>query len=133
MVNVVTRSGGNLFSGAFRTNLSNSAWSTETPFEQSKGTTRASKLSPTYEGIAGGPVMKDRLWFFGGTRVERTTTSNLLPVTGVGYQGKNDNRRYEAKLTGTLAAGTDAAGHVHRQPTRTSSRCRTRTASTRAR
>ena len=88
VINVVTRSGGNIFSGAFRTNLSNSAWSTETPFEESKGTTRASKLSPTYEAIAGGPVMKDRLWFFGGTRVERTTTSNLLPVTGIGYRAR---------------------------------------------
>jgi len=110
VINVVTRSGGNIFSGAFRTNLSNSAWSTETPFEESKGTTRASKLSPTYEAIAGGPVMKDRLWFFGGTRVERTTTSNLLPVTGIGYEGKNNNRRYEAKLTGTLAPGQTLQG-----------------------
>src|SRR3954467_3502169 len=85
VVNVVTRSGGNIFSGAFRTNLSNSAWSQETPLEKQKGTTRASKLSPTYEAIAGGPVMKDRLWFFGGTRVERTTTANLLPVTTLPY------------------------------------------------
>ena len=110
VVNVVTRSGGNIFSGAFRTNLSNSAWSDETPFEDGKGTKRASKLSPTYEAIAGGPVMKDRLWFFGGTRVERTTTSNLLPVTGIAYEGKNNNRRYEAKLTGTLAAGQTLQG-----------------------
>ena len=110
VVNVVTRSGGNIFSGAFRTNLSNSAWSDETPFEDGKGTKRASKLSPTYEAIAGGPVMKDRLWFFGGTRVERTTTSNLLPVTGIGYEGKNNNRRYEAKLTGTIAAGQTLQG-----------------------
>ncbi|HJY34504.1 MAG TPA: hypothetical protein VJ260_06605, partial [Vicinamibacterales bacterium] len=110
VVNVVTRSGGNIFSGAFRTNLSNSAWSDETPFEDAKGTKRASKVSPTYEAIAGGPVMKDRLWFFGGTRVERTTTSNLLPVTGIAYEGKNNNRRYEAKLTGTIAAGQTLQG-----------------------
>jgi hypothetical protein len=110
VVNIVTRSGGNLFSGAFRTNLTNAAWSAETPFEKSKGTTRASKLSPTYETIAGGPVMKDRLWFFGGARVEHTTTANLLPQTGAAYAGKNDNRRYEAKLTGTLAPGQTLQG-----------------------
>src|SRR6185503_12911420 len=110
VVNVVTRSGGNIFSGAFRTNLSNSAWSDETPFEDGKGTKRASKLSPTYEAIAGGPVMKDRLWFFGGARLERTTTANVLPQTGVAYAGKNDNRRYEAKLTGTLAPGQTLQG-----------------------
>ena len=41
VVNVITRSGGNLFSGAFRTNLTNAAWSAETPLERRKGTTRA--------------------------------------------------------------------------------------------
>src|SRR4030095_16922625 len=102
VINVVTQSGGNAFAGSFRTNLSNSAWSEETPFERQKGTTRASKLSPTYEGVPGGPSRKDRLWYFGGVRVERTTTSNLLPQTGTAYAGKNDNRRYEGKLTGTL-------------------------------
>jgi hypothetical protein len=110
VVNVITRSGGNLFSGAFRTNLSNASWSAETPFERSRGTTRASKLSPTYEAIAGGPIAKDRLWFFGGARVERTTTANSLPQTGVTYAGENNNRRYEAKLTGTLTPGHTLQG-----------------------
>src|SRR3954468_1836496 len=110
VVNVVTRSGGNLFSGSFRANLANAALTVETPLEKSKNTQRVSKLSPTYEGIVGGPVMKDRLWFFGGVRSERTTTSNLLPQTNVPYQGRNNNRRYEGKLTGTLAAGQTLLG-----------------------
>jgi outer membrane receptor protein involved in Fe transport len=110
VVNVITRSGGNAFAGAFRTNLSNASWSAETPLERTRGTKRASKLSPTYEAIAGGPVVKDRLWYFGGARVERTTTSNLLPQTGFAYAGKNDNRRYEGKLTGTIATGQTLQG-----------------------
>lgn len=110
VVNVITQSGGNLFSGSFRTNLANSAWSAETPFEKAKGTSRPSKLSPTYEGVAGGPVMKDRLWYFGGVRVERTTTANTLPQTGVAYAGKNNNRRYEGKLTGSLGPGQTLQG-----------------------
>jgi hypothetical protein len=110
VVNVVTRSGGNLFSGAFRANLSNPSWSAETPIEKAKGTTRPSKLSPVYEGMIGGPVMKDRLWFFGGTRVERTTTANLLPQTNVSYAGQNNNERYEGKLTGTIRPGQTLQG-----------------------
>ena len=110
VINVVTRSGGNLFSGAFRANLANSAWTDETPLEDSKGTKRANKMSPTYEGIVGGPVMKDRLWFFGGVRSERTTTSNLLPLTNIAYAGENNNRRYEAKLTGTMRPGHSMQG-----------------------
>ena len=110
VVNVVTQSGGNLFAGSFRANLSNSAWSAETPLENQKGTTRPSKLSPTYEAVAGGPILKDRLWYFGGARLERTTTSNLLPQTNVAYAGKNNNRRYEGKLTGALAPGQTLQG-----------------------
>ena len=110
VVNVITRSGGNMFSGAFRTNLTNAAWTAETPYEESRGTQRASNLSPTYEAVAGGPIQKDRLWFFGGLRSEKTTTSNTLPQTGAGYQGENNNRRYEAKLTGTLTPGHTLQG-----------------------
>jgi hypothetical protein len=110
VVNVITQSGGNRLAGSFRTNFTNPAWSAETPFEQSKGTTRPSKLSPTYEAVAGGPVAKDRLWYFGGARVERTTTANSLPLTGVAYAGKNNNRRYEGKLTGTPAPGQTLQG-----------------------
>ena len=34
VVNIVTRSGGNMFSGSFRENLSNPTWIGETPLEQ---------------------------------------------------------------------------------------------------
>ncbi len=102
VVNVITKSGGNDFSGAFRLNLTNPAWSDETPFETSRGTTRASKMSPTYEGTLGGPLLRDRVWFFGGARIERTTTQGAYPQTGVPYTSRNDNTRYEGKLTATL-------------------------------
>ena len=134
VVNVVTRSGGNLFSGAFRTNLTNAAWSTETPFERAKGTTRASKLSPTYEAIAGGPVhegspvvLRRRARRAHDDR-ERCCRRPASPTPG-----KNNNRRYEGKLTGTLDARADAPGHLHRQPHRSVRGVASRTASTRAR
>ncbi|HVZ20454.1 MAG TPA: hypothetical protein VG871_05305, partial [Vicinamibacterales bacterium] len=110
VVNVITQSGGNRLSGAFRTNLSNPSWSAETPYEQARNISRASKLSPVYEGTLGGPILHDRLWFFGAGRVERTTTSNVLPQTGVAYQGQNNNRRVETKLTGRVASGQTLQG-----------------------
>jgi hypothetical protein len=105
VINVITKSGGNTFSGAFRSNFTNPSWSLETPYEKSAGTRRASKLSPTYEATIGGPVVRDRVWFFGGSRIERTTTQGAFPLTKVPYEGKNDNTRYEAKVTGTLTPG----------------------------
>jgi outer membrane receptor protein involved in Fe transport len=111
IVNVITRSGGNLFSGAFRTNFTNPAWSVESPFEKSAGTSRASKLSPTYEVTAGGPIVRSRLWYFGGVRAERTTTQSAFAQTRIPFTSTNDNTRYEAKLTGTLAPGHTLQGN----------------------
>jgi hypothetical protein len=105
IVNVITRSGGNAVSGAFRTNVTNPAWSVETPFEQSAGTSRASKYSPTFEATIGGPVRRDRLWFFGGARAERTTTQSSFAQTRIPFTTTNDNTRYEGKLTGTITPG----------------------------
>lgn len=105
VVNVITRSGSNVLSGAFRSNVSNPAWSVETPLEKSAGTSRASKLSPTYEMTLGGPVVRDRVWFFGGSRMERTTTQGTFAQTRIPYTSRNDNTRYEGKVTGTVASG----------------------------
>ena len=105
VINVITRSGGNIFSGGFRTNLTNPAWSVETPYERSAGTTRTSKLSPTFEATLGGPIVRDRVWFFGGSRIERTTTQGTFAQTRLPYTSKTDNARYEAKVTGTIRPG----------------------------
>jgi len=105
IVNVITRSGGNALSGAFRLNLTNPAWSVETPVEKSAGVSRASKYSPTFEATAGGPIRRDRVWFFGGARVERTTTESVFAQTRIPFTSSNDNTRYEGKLTGTVAPG----------------------------
>jgi hypothetical protein len=110
VVNVITRSGGNALSGAFRLNVTNPAWSVETPFEKARGTSRTSKFSPTYEATLGGPLRRDRLWYFGGARVERTTTQSAFAQTGVPFSSRNENTRYEAKLTGTPHAGHTVQG-----------------------
>ena len=112
VVNLVTKAGGNVFAGAARMNFTNPAWSVETPYESSAGTTRASKLSPTYEMTLGGPIVRDRVWFFGGTRIERTTTQGTFAQTRMPYTGKNDNTRYEGKLTATIANGHTLQGTV---------------------
>jgi hypothetical protein len=105
VINVITRSGGNAFSGGFRTNLTNPAWSDETPIEKAAGTTRASKLSHTFEATAGGPLVRDRLWFFGAARAERTTAQSSFAQTRIPFTTTNDNTRYETKLTGQAAPG----------------------------
>ena len=84
VVNIVTRSGGNMFSGSFRENLSNPAWIQETPLEKSNNVTHASVLGKTHEATFGGPVSKDRLWFFTAGRWETTNIPNTFAQTGAG-------------------------------------------------
>jgi carboxypeptidase family protein len=103
VVNVVTRSGGNFFSGSFREGFSNPSWVTQTPLEKAGNINHADVLSKTHEGTFGGPVVKDRLWFFGAGRVETANTSNTFAQNGGGYTRTDKNRRGEVKFTGTLA------------------------------
>ena len=110
VINVVTKSGSNILAGTSRISLTNPAWSVETPLEQRAGRSRASKLSPTYQFTLGGPVLRDRLWFFGASRIERTTTQGTFAQTQIPFTSTNNNSRYEGKLTGTIAAGHTLQG-----------------------
>jgi hypothetical protein len=60
------------------------------------------KLSHFSEFTLGGPLAKDRVWFFGAGRFENSSTFGTMPATAVPYTKSNDSKRYEGKLTGTL-------------------------------
>jgi hypothetical protein len=104
VVNAITKSGGNSLSGSYRVNLTNPAWVGETPFEKSRGIEFDSRLNHTHEATVGGPVILNRLWFFGAGRVTPgITTSDTLKISGIQYQRTVTNQRGEIKLTGTVA------------------------------
>jgi hypothetical protein len=117
VVNLVTRSGGNMFSGSARANLSNPSWSVETPFEQAANIERTSKLSKYFEGTLGGPIVRDRLWFFSAGRRERSNTQSALGQTAVPVAASVENDRYEIKLTGTPIANHTVSGDYLRNST----------------
>lgn len=120
VVNAVTKSGGNSFSGSYRLNLLNPSWTEETPFEKSATnpgtgaaksvTTYPNDLQNTQEGTFGGPIKRDRLWFFGAGRLQKTATPINLPETGIGLTSEDLNRRGEIKLTGALATNHTLQG-----------------------
>lgn len=106
VVNVVTKSGGNAFSGSFRDTLLNDKWRTLTPFEDtsiaadpSHKDTRVSKTVPIYEYTLGGPVAKDRLWFFVAGRYQRQEAGRSLQGTNVPYTYESTQHRTEGKVT----------------------------------
>lgn len=95
VVNVLTKSGGNSFSGSFRATLANDSWSAETPLNE----TRTQKVNPTYEATLGGPFWKDHVWFFGAGRFVKTEGVGSTSFTNISYNTTRDQKRYEGKLT----------------------------------
>ena len=64
LVNAITKSGGNQFSGSYRLGMNNDDWRATTPFNE----TKLDKVVPTHEYTIGGPIFKDALWFFNAGR-----------------------------------------------------------------
>src|SRR3954452_3457013 len=105
VVNMITKSGGNTFSGSFRSNASNNAWTAETPREKEAGTNRPDELNKNYEATFGGPILRDRLWFFTAGRWQDTGSTENLPETNVPFNTTTKNTRFEAKGPPTSTSG----------------------------
>ncbi len=103
VVNAITKSGGNEFSGSARGDFTNAAWRDETPLEVQNGTERESSTNDVITGTLGGKIIQDQLWFFAAGRDTSTTTQIALARTGIPFGQVNDDQRLEGKLTATLA------------------------------
>ncbi|MDQ2871460.1 MAG: TonB-dependent receptor [Acidobacteriota bacterium] len=120
VVNAITKSGGNTLSGSFRTTFTNDKWTENDPYNNGAGhrgvstslaDPRVDKVNETYEETLGGPIFRDRLWFFAAGRQAALTDSNQTRLTaGPGsvnptpqaYTHGTDEKRYEGKLTGAI-------------------------------
>jgi hypothetical protein len=124
VINAVTKRGGNKLSGSFRTDLTNPEWQDESRFEKEGiaagrpgAAPHADRLSKIFQATLGGPILKDRLWFFVAGRTERSTTARTLNLTGVSYDNDVKNNRLEVKLTGALSANHNVNATYMRGPT----------------
>lgn len=96
VVNVITKSGGNDFSGSFRTNFDSESWEGKndlSPEEQD------STKNKTYEATFGGRIIRDKLWFFLAGRDLSRAATQTLPLTGINLPQDQARDRAEAKLT----------------------------------
>lgn len=114
-VSAITKSGGNRFAGTYRAYLGNPSWTTTTPLERCDPAVTVATCRPAgprldvlraiHQGTLGGPIVKDRLWFFAAGRIGEESTSTLLPLSGTSNTETTSNRRGEVKLTATAGAG----------------------------
>jgi hypothetical protein len=110
VVNTITKSGGEAYSGSLRDSLSNPRWSSTTPASEA----HEDNLNHVFEATLGGRLISDRLWFFtSGRWAKNDTARQTVAVPGsasqLSYTESNDQKRYEAKLTSRL---TDAQGLI---------------------
>jgi hypothetical protein len=119
VVSTITKSGGNEFSGSFRTSFNNESWAAKTPLTVDQDDT----TNLIYEGTLGGPIFRDRLWFFGAGRYAETedirqtepglarqgdqdANGNAIavgtPLTPLTYPHSTEQTRLEGKLTGSI-------------------------------
>jgi hypothetical protein len=95
VVNAVTRSGGNEYAGSYRMSFENDSWRSVSPF----GEPKISNVVPTHEFTLGGPIVKDRTWFFGAGRLEKQTSAEETVQSRIPYTYSMEDTRVEAKLT----------------------------------
>jgi len=96
VINAVTKQGGNSFSGSARVTLNNDNWQSQSPIAR----TYVDKVVPTYEATLGGPIIKDRIWFFAAGRYNKNDYSGATsaPITS-SFPRSDTDKRYEGKLT----------------------------------
>src|SRR5262249_32826369 len=110
VINVITKSGGNKFTGGIRENFTKPSWIATTPREDAAHTTHSTVLSKFYEGTAGGRIKTDQLWFFTAGRYESSDAPGTFVQTNGSYTPHNQNKRGQIKLTGTLAPNQMVSG-----------------------
>ncbi|HLA79913.1 MAG TPA: TonB-dependent receptor [Vicinamibacteria bacterium] len=120
VVNSITKSGGNQFSGSFRTTFDNDRWRALTFYEQDRldrnlitDDPRTDTVIPTYEATLGGPLLKDKLWFFGAARMRDFKETRITSFTNLNFDRELNEKRYEGKLTWALTPNhTLKAGYM---------------------
>ena len=96
VIQTVTRSGGNRLSATARVGITNDNWRALTPY---RGDATLNRRVPTWEFTVGGPIVKSKLFYFGGAMGSGTEQNRTFAYTKGSYVYGEDEQRYEAKLT----------------------------------
>ena len=129
VINMITKSGGNLFTATFRDTLNNDAWrafntgndahpwTTDCDTCGPGGTSsKVNTIVPQYEYTVGGPIVKDRLWFFtAGRFVDQQSSATTIAPVSIPLIQDTDRKRYEIKMTGSINANHRFEGAYSRE------------------
>lgn len=124
IVNVVTKSGTNKFEGSFKYIFVNDQW------DQQNGTknqiTGASlerikfdQINPNYAFTGGGPIWRNRAWFFGTYELQQNTTPRRQTVGSIAedYQQVTESKFFNLRTTVQLTDSHNVWVKYYRAPT----------------
>src|SRR5215831_16369145 len=129
VVNMITKSGGNIFSGSFRDTLNNDNWRSYVtgndahPFTADCATcgpggtpSKVNLVVPQYEYTFGGPIVRDHTWFFtAGRFVDQQSSASTIAPVNIPYTADTDRKRYEIKLTHSITSNHRFEGAYSRE------------------
>jgi len=127
IVDVITKSGTNRLSGSFKFLATNDAWNaqntTHSEVDQtSLARTRFDQVNKTYTGTVGGPIIKNRAWYFVAYEDARATSPqtqlNARPgITPENFQQTTKSPFLNARGTVQLSPSQNVWVRVTRSPT----------------
>lgn len=100
VINSITKSGGNEFSGSLRWELSNPSWNAMQPFQNRAAISNILGEQKTL--FLSGPILKDRLWFAASYFTTKTNTTGAIgaDLDGAGYGSQNGPGGFGSVYTG---------------------------------
>lgn len=120
--NVITKSGGNEFHGDVFGYLADSSWTDKRPARNIRQTSFVSDVTDSRDlGLSlGGPIMRDRLWFFGAFNPSRRETdvgeaSPLIGDAATSFEQKTTF--YAGKVTWALTPNHNVVATLFGDPT----------------
>lgn len=104
VINSITRSGSNEFTGQIRAELGKDNLNAHAPMQERGGRSFHWNKEMTYS--VGGPILKDRLWFYGAYFDTKKDTSSFIDGDALGanqsYIYTREETRKQAKLTWSI-------------------------------
>jgi hypothetical protein len=127
VINAITKSGGNEFSGSFRDSFTNPSWTAASSFRNP--TTGApppdpvDQLNETYEATLGGRIIRDRIWFFVAGRQAETAFVRNFSNSESTFVNTTTDERLEVKLTGSLTPSHSLVASYLEAPVEEANNC----------
>lgn len=124
IVNVVTKSGTNRFEGAFKYIFLNDNWDAQNKTvneltDASLARTKFDKVNPVYSFAGGGPIIRNRAFFFGTWELQKNTTPQRQTAGQIPEDFQSTTESKFANVRGTLQLTPTQTAWVkyHQSPT----------------